>query len=116
MYVGATAATGAVVATGGTLALVITAAALAGGVGSLLGTLLAKWVGDSHANYLRKPVLHLPDIAREACTPLIGTIVRESLRAREAALLGRSERSSLKKPLSGAPKARGLTAKVRAER
>jgi len=58
MYVGATAATGAVVATGGTLALVIAAAALAGGVGSLLGALLAKSVGDSHANYLQEQLDH----------------------------------------------------------
>ena len=41
-------------ATGGTLALVVAAAALAGGVGSLLGAILAKWVGDSHANYLQE--------------------------------------------------------------
>ena len=43
-----------------------------------------------------KLVLHLPDIAREACTLLIGTIAKESSAAREAALLGRAERSSLK--------------------
>jgi hypothetical protein len=58
MYVGATAATGAVVATGGTLALVIASAALAGGVGSLLGAILAKWVGDSHAHYLQEQLDH----------------------------------------------------------
>jgi len=54
MYVGATAAAGAVVATGGTLALVLAAAALAGGVGGLLGSMLAKWVGDEHAHYLQE--------------------------------------------------------------
>ena len=58
MYVGATAAAGAVVATGGTLALVIAAAALAGGVGGLLGSLLAKWVGDHHAHYLQEQLDH----------------------------------------------------------
>ena len=58
MYVGATAATGAVVATGGTLALVIAAAALAGGVGGLLGSLLAKFVGDHHAHYLQEQLDH----------------------------------------------------------
>jgi hypothetical protein len=58
MYVGATAAAGAVVATGGTLALVIAAAALAGGVGSLLGAILAKWVGDHHAHYLQEQLDH----------------------------------------------------------
>jgi hypothetical protein len=40
MYVGATAAAGAVVASGGTLALVIATAAVAGGVGGLFGSLL----------------------------------------------------------------------------
>jgi hypothetical protein len=58
MYVGATAAAGAVVATGGTLALVIAAAALAGGVGGLLGSLLARWVGDHHAHYLQEQLDH----------------------------------------------------------
>jgi hypothetical protein len=58
MYVGAMAATGAVMATGGTLALVIAAAALAGGVGSLFGAILAKWVGDNHANYLQEQLDH----------------------------------------------------------
>lgn len=58
MYVGAMAAAGAVVATGGTLALVIAAAALAGGVGGLLGSLLAKSVGDHHARYLQDELDH----------------------------------------------------------
>jgi hypothetical protein len=58
MYIGATAAAGAVVASGGTLALVIAAAALAGGVGGLFGSLLAKWVGDHHAQYLQEQLDH----------------------------------------------------------
>jgi hypothetical protein len=58
MYVGATAAAGAVVMTGGTLALVIAAAALAGGVGGLFGSLLAKWVGDHHAHHLQEQLDH----------------------------------------------------------
>jgi len=58
MYVGATAAAGAVVMTGGTLALVIAAAALAGGVGGLLGSMLAKWVGDHHAHHLQEQLDH----------------------------------------------------------
>jgi hypothetical protein len=58
MYIGATAAAGAVVATGGTLALVIAAAALAGGVGGLFGSLLAKWVGDHHAQHLQEQLDH----------------------------------------------------------
>ena len=52
--------------------------------------------GQKRTRYVRKPVLHLPDIAREACTLLIGIIAKESSAAREAALLGRAERSSLK--------------------
>lgn len=58
MYVGATAAAGAVVASGGTLALVIAATAVAGGVGGLLGSILAKWVGDHHAHHLQEQLDH----------------------------------------------------------
>lgn len=58
MYVGATAAAGAVVATGGTLALVIAVAAVAGGVGGLLGTILAKWIGDQHAQHIQEHLDH----------------------------------------------------------
>jgi hypothetical protein len=56
MYVGAVAAAGAVVVSGGTLAAGIAAAALAGGGGGLIGSILAKWVGDQHAEYLQKQV------------------------------------------------------------
>jgi len=58
MYVGATAAAGAIVMTGGTLALAIAAAALAGGIGGLFGSLLAKWVGDHHAQHLQEQLDH----------------------------------------------------------
>jgi hypothetical protein len=58
MYVGATAAAGAVVVSGGTVALVIAAAALAGGVGGLLGSIVAKWVGDHHAHHLQDQLDH----------------------------------------------------------
>jgi hypothetical protein len=54
MYVGGVAAAGAVVASGGTLAAAIAAAALAGGAGGLIGSILAKWVGDRHAHYLQE--------------------------------------------------------------
>ena len=54
MYVGGVAAAGAVVASGSTLAAAIAAAALAGGVGGLIGSVLAKWVGDHHAHYLQE--------------------------------------------------------------
>ena len=55
-YVGAVVAAGAIVASGGTLAAVITAAALAGGTGGLIGSVLAKWVGDRHAHYLQEQI------------------------------------------------------------
>lgn len=54
MYVGAGVAIGAVVASGGTLAALVAAATLAGGAGGLIGTMLAKWVGDHHADYLQE--------------------------------------------------------------
>jgi hypothetical protein len=52
MYVGATA--GAIVTSGGTLATAIAAMALSGGAGGLIGTILAKWIADHHAHYLRQ--------------------------------------------------------------
>ena len=55
-YVGAAVAAGAVVASGGTLAAVIAAAALAGGAGGLIGSGLAKWVGDHHAHHLQEQI------------------------------------------------------------
>jgi hypothetical protein len=54
MYVGATAAAGAIVATGGTLAAAIVGAALAGSAGGLIGSMLATWVGDQHARHLQE--------------------------------------------------------------
>jgi hypothetical protein len=58
MYVGATAAAGAIVVSGGTLAAAIAAMALAGGAGGLIGTILAKWIGDHHAHYLQEQMDH----------------------------------------------------------
>ena len=58
VYVGATAAAGAIVVSGGTLAGVIAAMALAGGTGGLIGTLLARWIGDHHARYLQEQMEH----------------------------------------------------------
>lgn len=58
MYVGATAAAGAIVVSGGTLAAGISAIVLAGGVGGLIGTILAKWIGDQHAQYLQEQMDH----------------------------------------------------------
>lgn len=51
-YVGATAAIGAVVMSGGTLAATLIAATLAGGAGTMLGSILARLVGRHHAEYL----------------------------------------------------------------
>jgi hypothetical protein len=58
MYVGAMAAAGAIVASGGTLAAAIAAAALAGGTGGLIGSILAKWIGDQHAHHLQEQMEH----------------------------------------------------------
>lgn len=55
-YFGAASAAGAIVASGGTMAAIITAAVLAGGSGGLLGTLLAKWLGNHHAEYLQEQI------------------------------------------------------------
>jgi hypothetical protein len=51
VYLGAVVAAGAVVASGGTLTAVIASAGLAGGTGGLIGSVLAKWVGEHHAHY-----------------------------------------------------------------
>ena len=48
------AAAGAIVASGGTIATAIAAAAMAGGAGGLIGSFLAKLVGDHHAQYLQR--------------------------------------------------------------
>jgi len=51
-YVGAIAAIGAIVMSGGALGAAITAAVLAGGTGGLIGSVLARLVGHHHAAYL----------------------------------------------------------------
>jgi hypothetical protein len=58
MYVGAVAAAGAVLATGGALAGAIAAAAVAGGTGGVIGSFLAKIIGDRHAHYLQEQLDH----------------------------------------------------------
>jgi hypothetical protein len=57
-YVGATLAAGAVVASGGTLAAAIAATAAAGGAGGLIGSLLARRVGNHHGRYLEEQIEH----------------------------------------------------------
>lgn len=56
VYVGATVAAGAVVASGGTLLAAIVGAALAGGGGGLVGSVLAKWLGDHYAHHLQEQI------------------------------------------------------------
>jgi hypothetical protein len=56
MYVGAMAAAGAIVASGGTLAAAIIGAALSGGAGGLIGSLLAEWLGEEHSRHLQEQV------------------------------------------------------------
>jgi hypothetical protein len=52
-YIGAVAAAGAIVATGGTLAAIIAGAVIAGGSGGLIGTLAARWLGRDRAKNLQ---------------------------------------------------------------
>ena len=58
LYVGAVAAAGAIFASGGTLAAAITGAAVAGGTGGLIGSVLAELVGETHAYYLQEQLDH----------------------------------------------------------
>jgi len=53
VYVGALAAAGPVILSGGTLAVGIAAAAAAGGAGGVLGSVLSKWLGDSEGKLIR---------------------------------------------------------------
>lgn len=56
VYVGATVAAIAVVASGGTLLAVIVSAMLLGGTGGLIGSVLAKALGDHHARHLEDQI------------------------------------------------------------
>jgi hypothetical protein len=58
LYVGAVAAAGAVVATGGTLAAAIAAAVAGGAGGGAIGSVLAALVAQHHADYLREQIDH----------------------------------------------------------
>jgi len=55
-YVGATAAIGAVVMSGGALAATLMGALIAGGAGTALGSVLARLVGRHHSEYLHKQI------------------------------------------------------------
>jgi hypothetical protein len=61
--------------------------------------------------YLRKPALHLSDIVRKKNAPHCRVGISASAAICSIGLSGQAP-----KPLSGAPKARGLTAKARIER
>ena len=56
LYIGAGVA--AVLASAGTLAAIITAGVIGGGAGALIGSVLAKLVGDHHARYLQEQLDH----------------------------------------------------------
>jgi hypothetical protein len=58
VYAGATVAAGAVVISGGAILAAMVAATLVGGAGGIVGALLAKWLGDNHAQYLQTQVAH----------------------------------------------------------
>ena len=58
LYVAAVAATGMIVASGGTLAAILAGTVVAGATGGLLGSALAKLIGDHHAHYLQEQMDH----------------------------------------------------------
>jgi len=58
LYAGATIAAGAVAISGGTIIAAIVAATIAGGAGGIVGSVLAKWLGDHHAHYLQMQIDH----------------------------------------------------------
>lgn len=58
LYVAAGATLGVIVASGGTMAAAIIGAALAGGAGGVIGSILAKLVGDRHAHHIQEQLEH----------------------------------------------------------
>ena len=58
LYIAATAALGAILVSGGTVAAAIAGAAVAGGAGAYVGTVLAKLLGDQHAHHLEEQLAH----------------------------------------------------------
>jgi hypothetical protein len=58
VYVGAVVAAGAVVASGGTLTAANRDGRAGRWTGGLIGSVLAKWVGDHHAHYLQEQINH----------------------------------------------------------
>lgn len=58
VYVGATAAMGAAVASGGPLAATLAALAVGGGVGGAIGGILAGWLGRQYAHHIEEQLDH----------------------------------------------------------
>ncbi|WP_298221871.1 hypothetical protein [Acidocella sp.] len=58
VYVGAVAAAVPIIASGGSLAAAFGVAALSGGVGGLIGSVLAKFIGDHHEEYIQEQLDH----------------------------------------------------------
>jgi len=81
IYVGAVAAAGLVVASGGTMAALLVGAAAGGGAGGLVGGFLARFIERHHAHYLQEHLdrgglllwVHIPNEEKEA---LAGEILR----------------------------------------
>ena len=74
MYLPAVIAGGAVVASGGALMAAVGTAGLAAGAGGVVGAMLAEWLGEDHATYIRRQLdrgglllwVNLRDQAHEA--------------------------------------------------
>jgi hypothetical protein len=58
LYVGATAAAGAILVSGGSLAAAIAGAAVAGGAGAAIGSVLASFLGKHHAQHVAEQIEH----------------------------------------------------------
>lgn len=58
LYVAATAAIGAILISGGTLVAAIAGGAIAGGAGAVIGTVLARLVGQQHAQHVQEHLEH----------------------------------------------------------
>jgi hypothetical protein len=57
-YIGAFAAAGAILASGGALATILAGAAAAGSGGALIGAVLGEFIDDHHAKYLQEQIDH----------------------------------------------------------
>lgn len=79
MYVPAVIAGGAIVASGGALIAALGAAGVAAAAGGTVGAMLAEWLGEDHADYIRRQLergglllwVNLRDAAHEAAATAI---------------------------------------------